>query len=111
MKFLYDHFENLCCNGSLSELEECIKYIDISNSLYDDDFINIVSTRHDVKFIELFIKYGFDIHYNDDILLGVAIERNDYDLVKYLIDVHKFDIEKLKGCNAYSKYFNDLDLH
>ena len=109
MKFLYDHFEKLCWTGSLTELEECIKYIDVSNTYFDYDFINIASTRHDVKFLELFIEHGFDIHYNNDILLGVAIERNDIKLRDYLIEVQKFDIEKLKGTNAYSKYHNDIE--
>ena len=109
MKFLYDHFEKLCWTGSLAELEECIKYIDVSNTHFDYDFINIASTRHDVKFLELFIKHGFDIHYDNDNLLGVAIERNDHKLRDYLIEVQKFDIEKLKGTNAYSKYQNDVE--
>ena len=107
MKFLYDHFEKLCWHGTLEEVEECIKYIDLSNQDYD--FLNIVSTRHDIRFIEIFIKWGVDIHENDDVLLAVAIERKDKDLVKYLIDVHKLDVEKFKHTNAYSMYFNNLE--
>jgi len=109
MKLIYDHFEKLCWKGTIEEVEECLKYIDLSNNDYD--FLNIVSTRNDFRFIELFIKHGADIHENNDILLGVAIERNNYKLVDYLIEVHKLDVEKLKGTNAYSKYRNDIENH
>jgi hypothetical protein len=111
MKFLYDHFEHLCKNASYEDIEECIKYIDVSNKHFDNDFINIMSTRHDERMFELFMKNGFDIHYNNDILLGVALERRDYKLVNYLINEQHFDPEKINGCNSYSIYKNYIELH
>ena len=107
MKFLYDHFEHLSKNGSLKDLEECIKYIDLSNQNYDF-FENVLGKYDSMDRIQLLIKHGGDIHYNNDVFLGVAIERGDYILVEYLMNVHNLDVEKLKGCNAYSKYHNEL---
>lgn len=108
MKFLYDHFEHLSKNGSLQDFEECIKYIDLSNQNYDF-FVNVLGKYDTMDRIQLLIKHGGDIHYNNDILLGVAIERGNYGFIEYLMNVHNLDVEKLKGCNAYSKYHNELE--
>ena len=107
---LYKHFEDLCYTADYSELKQFIEKYNIDLNNEDYDYINIVVSRNDIKLIELFIEYKADIHYNNDILLGIAIEKNNYELVNYLIKNQHFDINKLRKCNAWSKYWNNKEM-
>ena len=104
---LYIQFEKMCYKANYNELKQFIEKYNIDLNYDDYDYINIISSRNDIKLLELFIDHNADIHYNDDELLGVVIDRNNYDIVNYLIKHHKFNINKLSGCNSWSKYWNN----
>lgn len=101
---MYDEFRRLCAVGSVDDIEAFIKSHNIDLNYDDYEFINIASRRRIIRLIEVFVEHGANVHFNNDILLGLALERGDVNLVKYFIENQNFDPEKLKGTNAYLKY-------
>ena len=52
-----------------NELKQFIEKYNIDLKYDEYDYINIISSRDDIKLLELFIDHNADIHYNDDELL------------------------------------------
>ena len=103
----YCDFENLCFNGSYKQLEDFMIKNNIDVNYNDGDFFRTICGRNDIeiiKVLDLFIKYGGNIHINDETVLSYVSECGLLDIIKYLVEKHRCDFTKLKGTSSYSNY-------
>jgi hypothetical protein len=56
----------MCYKANYNELKQFIETYNIDLNYDEYDYINIISSRNDIKLLELFIDHNVNINYYDD---------------------------------------------
>ena len=102
--YVYDQFEKLLFKHCLSDIENFITRFNIDVNKEDGYYLGLICSRNDIKLLEMVIKYGANVHINNEIVLKSCADSGLLNIVIYLLTNCNSDHKVLYGTTAYSNH-------
>lgn len=99
---VYNEFEKICMFENIDTIENYIKTFNINVNYNDGYFMEIICERNNLELLKLFIKYGGNVHLNNECLLRIASHRGYIKIIDYLLKECKSNYKVLYESTAYS---------
>jgi len=114
-EYMYFKFEEVCMKGNCNDMETFIKTFSIDVNKEEGYFIQLIALRNDVELLQLLLRYGADVHVNDEGILAICACNGYLEIVEFLVEECKCDYTQLYKTTAYSncarikQYFDSIN--
>lgn len=100
--YIYNQFERICHTENMDNIETFLNTFKIDINRDDGYYVQIICLRNDLCLLQMFIKYGANVHLNNEGALRCCACSGLLHVVEYLLEHCKSDHTVLYGTTAYS---------